>query len=195
MTREQAKSVLIKLGIAEPTDQQVSDYLNSFTPDIQKEKDKLNKYKEDAEKLKEAQAELEELKNKDLSEAEIARKELEKVQAQMETMKRESILTAVKATLNASGLDESDYKDFIDGFVSDDMEISKTRANAFIKTLEKTRKDTDTKLREELMDNTPGKDGKGGESTTPDTKTEAEKFVESMKVDTSSYAEGMNNYL
>ena len=41
MTREQAKQVLIGMGIEEPSDEQVSKYLDSVTGEVKKEKDSL----------------------------------------------------------------------------------------------------------------------------------------------------------
>lgn len=45
MTREQAKQNLISIGISEPTDEQVSNYLNQLNGETKKEKDKAAEYK------------------------------------------------------------------------------------------------------------------------------------------------------
>ena len=42
MTREQAKQNLIAIGVAEPTDEQVSNYLNQVNGETKKEKDKAD---------------------------------------------------------------------------------------------------------------------------------------------------------
>ena len=39
MTREQAKQKLISFGVAEPTDEQISDLLNSVNAETKKEKE------------------------------------------------------------------------------------------------------------------------------------------------------------
>ena len=50
MTREQAKQNLISIGISEPTDEQVSNYLNQLNGETKKEKDKAAEYKAKADK-------------------------------------------------------------------------------------------------------------------------------------------------
>lgn len=191
MTREQAKEFLKTLGITEPSDEQVTSYLNSFSGEIAKEKDKLSKYKEDSEKLKKAEEELEKIRNDGLSELELAKKELLKAQEEMAGLKKQNILSSIKAELNKTGLDEESYKDFVEGFIGDDLESSIARASAFVKVIEKTKTDTDTRLRKELLENTPGAGGSnGGEQ---ETKSEAEKYVEKM-AKPSNFSESIKGY-
>ena len=61
MTREQAKQNLISIGVAEPTDEQISSYLNQVNGETQKEKDKANQYKAKADKADELQTQLDEI--------------------------------------------------------------------------------------------------------------------------------------
>ena len=42
MTREQAKQKLVALGIAEPTEEQVTDFLNTIGTETKKEKDRAD---------------------------------------------------------------------------------------------------------------------------------------------------------
>lgn len=77
MSREQAKQNLVALGIAEPTDEQVTNYLNKVNGEIQKEKDKAAEYKEKAEKADELQKKLDDMEAGNLSEIEKANKALE----------------------------------------------------------------------------------------------------------------------
>lgn len=77
MSREQAKQNLVALGIAEPTDEQVTNYLNKVNGEIQKEKDKVAEYKEKAEKADELQKKLDDMEAGNLSEIEKANKALE----------------------------------------------------------------------------------------------------------------------
>ena len=62
MTREQAKQVLIGMGVAEPSEEQVSKLLDSISAETKKEKDKNVSLKEKAEKADSLEKELEELK-------------------------------------------------------------------------------------------------------------------------------------
>ena len=52
ITREQAKKNLISIGVADPTEEQITSYLNQIGSETQKEKDKADKYKEKADNYK-----------------------------------------------------------------------------------------------------------------------------------------------
>lgn len=77
MTREQARQKLISFGVAEPTDEQISDLLNSINAETKKEKDRADSYKAKADKADELQTQLDELNNQNLSDIEKANKALE----------------------------------------------------------------------------------------------------------------------
>ena len=77
MTREQAKQNLISIGVAEPTDEQISSYLNQVNGETQKEKEKANQYKAKAEKADELQTQLDEIEAGNLTEVEKVNKDLE----------------------------------------------------------------------------------------------------------------------
>ena len=72
MTREQAKQALIGMGVAEPSEEQVSKLLDSISAETKKEKDKNVSLKEKAEKADSLEKELEELKKQNMTEAEKA---------------------------------------------------------------------------------------------------------------------------
>ena len=78
MTREQAKQNLIAIGIAEPTEEQINNYLNQVNGETKKEKDKAAQYKAKADKADELQGKLDELEAGNLTEIEQANKNLEK---------------------------------------------------------------------------------------------------------------------
>ena len=70
MTREQAKQNLILIGVAEPTDEQVSNYLNQVNGETKKEKDRADGYKAKADKADELQTQLDEIEAGNLTEVE-----------------------------------------------------------------------------------------------------------------------------
>ena len=74
MTREQAKQNLIAIGVAEPTDEAITNYLNQLNGAVKVEKDRADKLKADADRVIELQAQLEEINNKGLSEVDKANK-------------------------------------------------------------------------------------------------------------------------
>ena len=83
MTREEARKNLIAIGISEPTEEQVSNYLNSIHSEVQKEKDSNKGLKEKADKADELQKELDKINEQNLSDLEKANNriaELEKAQ-------------------------------------------------------------------------------------------------------------------
>lgn len=77
MTREQAKQNLIAIGVSEPTDEQISNYLNQVNGETKKEKDKAAEYKAKADKADELQSKIDEMEAGNLTEIEKANKALE----------------------------------------------------------------------------------------------------------------------
>ncbi len=90
MTREQAKQNLISIGVAEPTDEQITNYLNQVNGETQKEKDKVAEYKEKADKADEYKAKIDELEAGNLTEVEKANKALEAANEQIAKMQKEN---------------------------------------------------------------------------------------------------------
>ena len=90
MTREQAKQNLISIGVEEPTDEQITNYLNQVNGETQKEKDKAAEYKEKADKADEYKAKIDELEAGNLTEVEKANKALELANDQIAKMQKEN---------------------------------------------------------------------------------------------------------
>ena len=90
MTREQAKQNLISIGVEEPTDEQITNYLNQVNGETQKEKDKAAEYKEKADKADEYKAKIDELEAGNLTEVEKANKDLELANEQIAKMQKDN---------------------------------------------------------------------------------------------------------
>lgn len=88
MTREQAKANLVNLGIAEPTDEQVTTYLNTVNGETKKEKDRADKYKLDADRASQLQKQLDDIANQNLSEVEKANKATEDALSQVAQLQK-----------------------------------------------------------------------------------------------------------
>lgn len=86
MTREQAKQKLTSLGIDEPSDEQVTKYLNTIGEEIKKEKDKAEDYKARAATAEELQRQLDELNSKNLTDIEKANAERDKALKSVEEL-------------------------------------------------------------------------------------------------------------
>ena len=92
MTREQAKQNLVTIGISEPTEEQVTNYLNQVNGESQKEKRRADDYKEKAHKAAELQQKLDEIEAGNLSEVEKANKLLEDANKQIAKLQKENAL-------------------------------------------------------------------------------------------------------
>ena len=75
VTREQATEQLKAVGVENPTDEQITTYLNNVNAEAIKEKSKADKYKEDADKAADLQKQLDDLQNQSLTDAEKKQKE------------------------------------------------------------------------------------------------------------------------
>ena len=85
MTREQAKKKLIDLGVAEPTEEQVTKYLDGVSEETKLEKAKNDRLKAENEQLKADQEKLGDLQ-KQIDDAETAKmSEMEKMTKALET--------------------------------------------------------------------------------------------------------------
>lgn len=172
MTREQAKQNLIAFGIENPTDEMISNYLNQLNGEI-------NPFREKAKTADTLQQQLNEINEKGLTDLEKANKAIEESNATIANLTKQVNKSEVRAILNSAGLTEDDYKDFIDGIVTDDLETSKSLATNLTSLLTKQKATAESRVREELLDKTPGGQGGSGDEG-DDEKTEAEKLAESL---------------
>lgn len=106
MTRAEAKQKLISFGIAEPTEEQISELLNSINAETQKEKQRADGYKADADKAAELQAELDRINAEKMTDAEKQAADLKKAndriaeleKAQSLSVQRNSVVEKFKVT-------------------------------------------------------------------------------------------------
>jgi hypothetical protein len=177
MTRAEAKQLLINLGIAEPSEEQITNYLNSVHGEVKKESDKLDAQKAELDRLKEIEKDLEAEKNKNLTAEEKVQKALADAEKAKLEFSKQSNQLAVEKIFVAAGLTEEDYKDFIADIVSDNAELSTKLANSLVSTITKQKDTAIQKTKEELLDKTPTPGGDGGDN---DTKTEDVALAESL---------------
>ena len=173
MTREQVKELF-----PDATEEQITSLLNINGTDITAAK-KNNVDPKILKQLQEDSAAYKKLQEADLTDAEKIQKALADAEASKAEFAKKSNRLDVEKILVAAGLTEEDYKDLIDGLVSEDAEASKTLATNLANMLTKQKEAAVQKTKEELMDGTqtPGSEGDGG-SGGDDKKTEAEKFAE-----------------
>ena len=191
MSREQAKQVLIGMGIEEPSDEQVSKYLDSVTGEVKKEKDKNASLQEKANKAADLEKELEELKQQNMTDAEKAELERQKEKAANEkrisdlesalaTSQREALTGKITSIFANAGMQDDAYAGAIKAFSNMNEEDALKEAQTFvdgISEINKTTLDTAKAAWEkEILENTPNPGGGAGDSN------------ETKKSDASEYA-------
>lgn len=97
MTREQAKQNLIGFGIAEPTEEQITNYLNQIGAETKKEKDRADGYKAKADQSDEYKRQLDELQSQGLSDAEKAAKDLQAAKDRIAELEKNQMLADRKS--------------------------------------------------------------------------------------------------
>lgn len=180
MTREQAKQVLIGMGIEEPSDEQVSKYLDSVTGEVKKEKDKNTSIKEKADKAEALQKELDELKQQNMTDAEkqeaerkkekeAVDKELADLKAALAESNKKALTSEITSAFTAAGLSTETYATAIKAFASmpvDKSEDVMNEVKAFvdgISAANKTALETaKAAWEEETLKSTPNPGGGAG---------------------------------
>lgn len=158
MTREQ-----IKEQFPDATEEQITAILNINGTDIKTWKDKVPK-KADYDELVRKAGEYDKLEEAGLTDEEKIQKALKEANdTKSEYDKKLNKLDAEKI-LVAAGLTEEDYKDLIDGIVSDDAEATKTMATNLASMVTKQKESAIQKTKEELMDGTKTPGGSAGGS-------------------------------
>lgn len=164
----------IKKQFPDATEEQITALLNINGTDIEGAK----KNNVDPKVLKQLQADSEaykKLQDANLTDAEKIQKALNDAAASKAEFAKKSNRLDVEKILVGAGLTEEDYKDLIDGLVSEDDEASKALATNLANMLSKQKEAAVQKTKEELMDGTkiPGSGGDGGD----DEKSTAEKIA------------------
>ena len=173
MTREQAKQKLISFGIAEPTDEQVTDFLNTIGTETKKEKDRADGYKAKADKADELQTQLDDLNSQNLSDIEKANKELEKANQRIaELEKNDEIKTQRSLAMEKFKVTAEQAKQI----VKDDGSLDYDILGQIISDKESA---SATAKEHEIADNATNPGG-GSAGTSNDTKSTAEKIAEKM---------------
>ena len=191
MTREQAKQVLIGMGIEEPSDEQVTKYLDSVTEEVKKEKDKNTSLKEKADKAEALQKELDELKQQNMTDAEKAELERQKekaanekrisdLESALKAAQKDALTGKITSIFASAGMKGDAYAGAIKAFSNMDAEDALKEAQIFVDGISEVNKLTlDTAKaawEKEALKNTPNPGGgkSGGE---PEKKSEASEYA------------------
>lgn len=190
MTREQAKQTLISIGIEEPSDEQVTKYLDSINGEVKKDKEKILSLKEKADKASDLEKELDELKKQNMTEAEKLederRKEKEAVEkkiADLESALAESnkkaLTSDITSIFSKAGLTGDPYKSVISAFSAMPAEDARKAAESFVNGVSEENKAALETARssweKEVLEGTPNPGG-GNKSQRTEPKSKAEEY-------------------
>ena len=182
MTRAEVKELMKSWGIEEPTDEQITDYLNRMQKEVKTAEDKANRYKADADKVKDLEKQIEELNNANLTDIEKANKATEdamnKVADLEKTVKQMKQLKAL-AEVGIVGEDA-------EGLFGEDGSLNIEKLGEIIGAREKAAVDV---YKKEALDSTPAPDDKGNpddgdDKGDPLTKDIVDRAVASKKAET-----------
>lgn len=172
MTKEQVKE-----QFHDATEEQIAAILNINVTDVTNARKNTVDPKE-LKRLQGIETEYTKLQEAGLTDAEKAAKALKDAEdIKIEFAKKSNRLDAEKILVSA-GLTEDDYKDLIDGIVSDNADTTKALATNLASMVSKQKESAIQKTREELMDKTPTPQATGG--TGNETKTEDVEFAEQV---------------
>lgn len=127
-----------------------------------------------ASELAKVKKELKALKEQTMSDEEKIQEELKKAQEAQTTYARELSKLRAKEIFVEAGLTEKEYSSILDTVVSDDEEVTKTRAKTMIELIANQKKLAEEKLKKELLKNTPSP--RNGEGSLTITKEDFQKM-------------------
>lgn len=163
MTREQAKKNLIALGVAEPTDEQVTNYLNQHNGEVKKYQEDADKWKKEADKAEELQKQLDEIGQQNLTEIEKEQKARVAAEQRAADLQKQLTQMAVEGIFAKANLTGEEFSGIIGALSALDLETAKTNAESFVNGISKRDEENKTQWKNENFNNTPnpGTGGKG----------------------------------
>lgn len=167
VTREQAAEQLKVVGVENPTDEQITTYLNNVNAEAIKEKSKADSYKAKADKADAFEKELNDLKDQNLSDDEKRQKEKAELEQKVAELTASSFKSEAKAILKGAGMDDESIEALLPGMIADTLENTQARANAYVSAMNKSIETAiKNREKEELNNtNTPGGENGGDEET------------------------------
>lgn len=169
MTREQCKQFISQtFGVEEPTDEQISAYLNNVNGAIKSEKDRADALKKDADLAKDLKSQLDAINAEKMTDIEKANAETEKANAKIADLEKQMKAMETKTKLAELGI----VGEQAEKFFGENGELNFEVLGQVISEREKK---ASADKEKELFDSTPNPNGGSG---TPEQKSEAETFAE-----------------
>lgn len=171
MTREQARKNLETIGIENPTDEQITNYLNQVQGETRFERDRADKLKDRAAQADELQQQIDDMQSANQTDNEKLQTALDKANAQIASLQKDIARTKLLNNLASKGITGDDAEKLVSEDGALDIEI-----------LGKIISDRETSAaankEKELLNGTPNPNG--GKGGSDDGKTSAEKMVEKL---------------
>lgn len=133
-SREQAKESLVALGIAEPTDEAITNYLNTLQQATKSAEDRANRYKADADRVKELEQQLDTLNSQNMTEVEKANKATEDALKQVSALQKTVMQMQRAKELAEIGI----VGEQAEGMFNEDGSLNVTKLGEIITGREKT---------------------------------------------------------
>ena len=171
MTREQAKQNLIGFGIAEPTDEQITNYLNQIGAETKGYKEKLASAGDKDTRIAELEKELEKINKQNMSDIELANAERDKALSSVANLEKQIENMITKTELAKLGI----TGELADTLVSGNGKLDFAALGQIISDREKT---AISEYEKKTLENTPNPSGSKGKGEP--TKTEAEQIAENL---------------
>ena len=171
MTREQAKQNLIGFGIAEPSDEMITNYLNQIGGEVKGYKDKLASVGDKDEKISELEKQLEKIQKQGMSDVELANAEKDKALASVANLEKQIEQMITKTELAKLGI----TGEVADNLVSGGGKLDFATLGQIISDREKN---AVSEYEKKALENTPNPNGNKGKEENQ--KTEAEQIAESL---------------
>lgn len=176
MSREEVKSLFKSWGIEEPTDEQVSDYLNRMQKEVKAAEDKATRYKADADRVKDLEAQLEEINNEKLTDVEKANKATEDAMKEIDSLRKTVKQMKLSKSLAEIGIVGEDA----DSLMGEDGSLNTAKLGEILQAREKAAVAT---YQKQALDNTPAPNAKKSEEEPKPYKELAERVAASKKVE------------
>lgn len=171
MTRDMARQNLISFGIAEPTDEQITNYLNQIGAETKSYKDKLASVGSKDDRIAELEKELEKLNKQNMSDLELANAERDKALSSVANLEKQIEQMITKTELAKLGI----TGEVADTLVSGNGKLDFATLGQIISDREKN---AISEYEKKALENTPNPSGNKGKDEPQ--KTEAERIAESL---------------
>ena len=171
MTRKEAEQNLIGFGIAEPNDEQITNYLNQIGAETKSYKDKLASVGGKDDRIAELEKELEKLNKQNMTELELERAEKDKALSSVANLEKQIEQMITKTELAKLGI----TGDVADTLVSGNGKLDFATLGQIISDREKN---AVSEYEKKALENTPNPSGSKGKEEPQ--KTQAEQIAETL---------------